>query len=45
MFCGIDIIMQNIPHIQTEREEFFLILQVPHNIVINLNNGIIHCTL
>ena len=39
MFCGIDIILQNISHIQSEyKEYFYTILPVPHNIVMNLNN-------
>ena len=41
MFCGIDIIPQNIPHIQSIHEEYSMkYCQSYKNIVIIMNNGI-----
>ena len=42
MFCVTESVPQNVPHIETECEEYPLIfrkiLSVPHNIVMNMKN-------
>ena len=38
MLCGTNNILQNIPHIQCEYEEYFTKYLVPQNIVMDLNN-------
>ena len=38
VFCGTDIIMQNIPHVQHGYEEYFVELSVPQNTAMGLNN-------
>ena len=38
MLCGTDIIMWNIPHIQSKWWNILLNIGNPHNIVVDLNN-------
>ena len=38
MLCGIDNILQNIPHIHIEMGIFHIILSVPQNVAMGLND-------
>ena len=41
MFCGTNIILENIPLISMHMRNIYIILLVPHNIVVDMNNDMV----